>query len=202
MYKKKKILGVILARGGSKRLKGKNIKALAGRPLIAWTIGEALASKYMDKLIVSTDDERIAGISRRCGAETPFMRPRRLATDNARSVDAVIHAIDKMSSFGERYDLVLLLQPTSPFRTAKDIDNAIRLLFLKNAKMVVSICKAGHDRFYRLNGAIYLACCDYLKRKKAFMTGKTFAYVMPEERSLDIDDEMDFKFAEFIKRGR
>lgn len=227
MYKKNRILAVITARGGSKRLPGKNIKPLRGKPLIAWTIEAAKGSRYIDRIIVSTDDKKITAISLKYGAETPFMRPPRLAQDMSKSVDAVLHTIDWMKKKeGVGCDLVILLQPTSPLRSAADIDGAVDIFFSKNAASVVSVCDTGipcnitgtlapDDRMvefgrmkgktsYRINGAIYLTREDYIKRHKTFIGKRTFAYIMPKSRSVDIDDEFDFKLAEFLLmvRGR
>jgi len=230
MYKGKNILGLISARGGSKGLPRKNIKPLLGKPLIAWTIEQALASKYLDSVIVSTDDKEIADISKKYGAEVPFMRPKELAVDKARGIDVVLHAIGWLKENDKRkqYDLMMLLQPTSPLRRFEDIDKVIEFLFLKEAKAIVSVCEIDHhplwantlpeDRcmkdfikqeimnknrqelpvFYRLNGAIYLAYCNYMEKHKSFFGEKSFAYIMPRERSVDIDDEIDFKLAEII----
>lgn len=235
MYRGKNILGLIPARGGSKGLPRKNIKPLSGKPIIAWTIEQALASRYLDRLIVSTDDEEIAEVSRKYGAEIPFMRPKELAEDNAKGIDVVLHAIDWLMKNDRRkqYDLIMLLQPTSPLRKFDDIDKAIELLFFKKAKAIVSVCKVDHHPlwantlpedgcmkdfirkeimnenrqklpiFYRLNGAIYIAHCDYLKKQKSFFGKETFAYIMPKERSIDVDNELDLKLIEnmFIIKG-
>ena len=230
MYKGKNILGLIPARGGSKGLPRKNIKPLLGKPLIAWTIEEALASKYLDRLIVSTDDKEIAEISKKYGAEVPFIRPKELAEDNAKGIDVALHAIDwlKKNDKQKQYDLLMLLQPTSPLRTTEDIDKAIELLFLKDAKAIVSVCEVDHyplwsntlpengcmkdfirkeimnknrqelPIFYRLNGCIYLAYCSYLQKQRSFFGEKSFAYIMPKERSIDIDGEIDFRLAEIL----
>jgi N-acylneuraminate cytidylyltransferase/CMP-N,N'-diacetyllegionaminic acid synthase len=230
MYKGKSILALIPARGGSKGLPRKNIRPLLGKPLIAWTIEQALASKYLDRVIVSTDSEEIAEISKKYGAEVPFMRPKKLATDEVKSIDVVLHAVKWMEENDGSYDLLMLLQPTSPLRTVEDIDKAVELLFGKGAIAVVSVCKVDHHPywsnvlpedgcmenfirpeainknrqglpiFYRLNGAIYLAYCDYLKQEKTFFGDKTFAYIMPKERSIDIDEEIDFILAELLRR--
>lgn len=230
MYKGKTILGLIPARGGSKGLPRKNIKPLLGKPLIAWTIEQALASKYLDRVVVSTDDEKIAEISRKYGAKVPFMRPKELATDEARRIDVVLHAIDWMEKNDNSYDLIMLLQPTPPLRTSEDIDRGIELLFFKKAQSVVSVCKTEHHPywsnilpkngcmkdfikaeimnknrqelpvFYRLNGAIYLAYWNYLKRCRSFFNQETFAYIMPQERSIDIDNKVDFKLAEILMK--
>ena len=228
MYKGKNILGLIPARGGSKGLPRKNIKPLSGKPLIAWTIEQALASKYLDRVVVSTDDKEIAEISKEYGAEVPFIRPKELAEDNAKGIDVVLHAIDWLKENDKRkqYDLIMLLQPTSPLRRSEDTDKAIELLFLREAKAIVSVCEVDHHPlwantlpedgcmkdfiridimnknrqelpvFYRLNGAIYLAYCNYLKEQKSFFGKETFAYIMPKERSIDVDNKLDLKLIE------
>ncbi len=228
MYKGKTILGLIPARGGSKSLPRKNIRPLLGRPLIAWTIEQTLASKYLDRVLVSTDDEEIAEISKKYGTEVPFMRPKELATDEVKGIDVVLHAINWMDKNGNPYDLIMVVQPTSPLRTSEDIDRAIGLLFFKKAQAVVSVAETKHHPywsntlpkdgcmknfvrseimnknrqelpvFYRLNGAIYLAYWDYLKEQKSFLGKETFAYLMSPERSVDVDSEMDFRFTEFL----
>jgi len=234
LYKGKTILGLIPARGGSKGLPRKNIKPLSDKPLIAWTIEQALASKYLDRIAVSTDDKEIAEVSKKYGADVPFIRPKELAEDNAKGIDVVLHAIDwlKKNDRRKQYDLMMLLQPTSPLRTTEDIDKAIELLFLKKAKAIVSVCEVDHHplwantlpedgcmkdfirkevmnknrqelpKFYRLNGAIYIAYCDYLQKQKSFFGKDTFAYIMPKSRSMDIDDEIDFRLAEILIKGK
>lgn len=221
-------MGLIPARGGSKGLQGKNILPLSGKPLIAWTIEQSLTSKYLDRVVVSTDAEEIAAVARSYGAEVPFVRPPELSTDQAKAIDVILHAIEYFSVRGESYDLVMLLQPTSPLRAVQDIDNAVELLFSKEAQSVVSVCEAEHHPygmnmlppdgsledflkseannsnrqelpvFFRINGAIYLAYIAYLQAQKSFVGKDTFAYIMPRERSVDIDSIFDFKFAEFL----
>lgn len=199
MYKNKRILALIPARGGSKRLSKKNIRPLSGEPLIARTIEQAKNSKYIDRIIVSTDDEEIAGISKKYGAEVPFLRPRELAADNSKSVDVILHAVERLKNNDSCiYDLIILLQPTSPLRASEDIDKALELLFTKEAEAVVSVCKDGHEGSYKPNGAIYSASYNYIKKYGGFFGGKTLDYVMPEDRSVDIDDETDFRLAEFL----
>lgn len=232
MYKGKKILALIPARSGSKGLPKKNIRLFAGKPLIAWTIEQALASKYLDEVIVSTDDLGISKIARKYGAQVPFLRPRKLATSSAKIVEVMIHALNFLEKKAHRFDLVMLLQPTSPLRKTGDIEGAIKLLFRKNARAVVSVCPVEHHPFlynildkndkmanfsklpvanknrqelpeyYRINGAIYLAFAHLLRRDKSFITKSTYAYKMPRERSADIDTEIDFDFAQFLKSGR
>ncbi len=158
------------------------------------------------------------------------MRPKELAEDNAKGIDVVLHAIDwlKKNNKQKQYDLLMLLQPTLPLRATEDIDKAIELLFLKEAKAIVSVCEVDHHPlwantlpedarmkdfirkeiinknrqelpvFYRLNGAIYLAYCNYIKEHKSFFGKDTFAYIMPKEKSIDIDDEFDFLFTELL----
>ena len=230
MYKGQNILGLIPARGGSKELPRKNIKPLLGKPLIAWTIEQALASKYLDRVVVSTDDKEIAEISKKYGAGVPFIRPKELAKDSAKGINVVLHAIDwfKKGDRQKQYDLIMLLQPTSPLRKSEDIDKSIEYLFLKEAKAIASVCDVDHHPlwanilpengcmkdfirpettnknrqelpvFYRLNGAIYLAYCNYIKERKSFFGKETFAYIMPKERSTDIDNKIDFELVQII----
>lgn len=228
MYKGKTILALIPARGGSKGVPKKNIRLLLHKPLIAYTIETALEVDFLDKIIVSTEDLEIAKISREYGAEVPFLRPYELATDEAKSIDVILHAMDWMEKEHGTFNLILLLQPTSPFRNSEDIKTALDIFFEKNARAVVSVCEAEHSplwmntlnddlnmkdfirkdilnknrqelgKYYRINGAIYIAEWDYLRQNKTFFGDKTYAYIMPKERSIDIDTEMDFKFAEFL----
>lgn len=229
MFNGKRIIALIPARGGSKGLPRKNILLFAGKPLIAWTIEQALASNYLDRVIVSTDDNEIADVSKSYGADVPFIRPKELATDDAKAIDVISHTIDYLLKHDGPFDILLLLQPTSPLRTSQDIENAIALLFAKKAKAVVSVCEAKHHPywsntlpedgcmkdfirldilnknrqelpiFYRLNGAIYLTYCDYLKKDSGFFGDRTYAYIMPPERSIDIDTKVDFRLAEILK---
>lgn len=232
MYKNKKILALIPARGGSKGIPRKNIKPLLGKPLIAWTIEQGKRSKYIDRIIISTEDEEIAEISKKYGAQAPFLRPKELATDETKGIDVVLHTIEWMKRNNESFDLIMLLQPVSPLRTSEDIDKAVELLFSKNAMAIISVCEVDHHpywvnrlpengcmenflkpevmnkgrqeltTFYRLNGAIYLAYCDYIAKQKGFFGNESFAYIMPKERSVDIDDEMDFILAEFLMKNK
>jgi CMP-N,N'-diacetyllegionaminic acid synthase len=196
MFNNKKILAIIPARGGTKRLPGKNILNLAGKPLIAWSIEAALGSKYIDRVIVSTDDTVIAKISREYGAEVPFIRPNELATDESSSVSVVLHAINMLKEKGEEYEYIMLLQPTSPLRTTENIDESLELLRSSNSDASVSVCEAEHsplwsntlpqdsdfsnfldysivnkrsqdlNQYYRLNGAIYLCLTKRLSEEK------------------------------------
>lgn len=231
MYKNKKILAVVPARGASKGLPKKNVKHLLNKPLIAWTIDAAKGSKYIDKTIVSTDDQNIAKVSRRYGIEIPFLRPKMLSRDSSSSVDVVIHAIKFFKNKGINFDIYVLLQPTSPLRKHNDIDDAIKTLFKKNAKAVISVTEASFPplwtntlprdgsmrnflpskivnrnrqslpKFFQPNGAVFTGFVDYLSEKKAFYGDKTFAYIMPKDRSVDIDDIIDFKLAELLLKS-
>ena len=138
-----KVLGLINARGGSKGVPRKNIKLLCGKPLIAWSIEAGLNSKYVNKLVVSTDDSEIAEISRKYGADVPFLRPKELASDNSLQIDAIKHAIHFLEESGHYFDIILLLQPTTPLRKTADIDCSLKLLFEENADTVISITDVG-----------------------------------------------------------
>ncbi len=229
MYNNKKVLAIIPARGGSKRLPGKNILDLAGKPLIAWTIEAARQSRFIDKVVVSTDDKVIMQISLKYGADVPFLRPPELATDTASSIDVVYHAINFFKENGESYDYIILLQPTSPLRTSKDIDNAFEMLNDKT-KAVVSVCETDHPplwsntlpedlsmkdfikpeiknkrsqdlpKYYRLNGAVYISELEYLKKNYDFFGNETRTFIMSRENSVDIDTKLDFRLVScFLK---
>ena len=139
MYENKRILALIPARGGSKGIPHKNIAPLAGKPLIQYSIDAARGSSYIDSVLVSTDDEEIARVSRDCGAQVPFLRPEALASDTAKTVDAVLHAVETLRDMGEAFDSLVLLQPTSPLRTAEEIDGAIERFFAYGREAVVSV---------------------------------------------------------------
>ena len=138
----KKIIAIIPARGGSKGLPKKNVKEIMGKPLIAWTIEQALASKYLDKIVVSTDNEEIKLISEKYGAEVPFLRPKVLARDDSPTIDVIMHAINWFEKREEYFDIIVLLEPTSPLRKEDDIDNAIEL-FIKNIDKADSLVSVG-----------------------------------------------------------
>ena len=222
-------MAVIPARGGSKGVPRKNVRLLNGKPLIAYSIEAGLASQYISHLIVSTDDPEIASISRSCGADVPFLRPSELATDEASSVDAALHSLNTIEEAkGIRYDVVVLLQPTSPLRTAEDIDNVLQLLFTSNAHSVVSFYQVeqGHPQYmyliennrpvpllekqtlnvrrqefpkvYVRNGAIYAVRRDVLVSQRNFYGHDMRAYIMPFKRSINIDVEFDLALAEFL----
>lgn len=222
----KKVLGLITARGGSKGLPGKNIKDLCGKPLIAWTIEAAKSSKYIDTLILSSDDDKIISVAKQFGCEVPFIRSAELAGDKTPSIDVVIDALEKM----EGYEWLVLLQPTSPLRTTADIDEAITKCISLNAPACVSVCESQESPFwmffmkdafltpvidrplierrqdlpkaYSLNGAIYIARVEWIKQTKNFLSEITIAYEMPIERSIDIDNENDFALVELNLKSK
>lgn len=227
MFEGKRVLAIIPARGGSKGLPGKNIRPLAGKPLIAWTIEAAKSSEYIDKIIVSSDSQEICQIAEQHGAEVPFIRPAELATDHAKGTDVILHAVDWLEQNDEYFDLILVLQPTSPLRTTSDIDGALAHYAETGAKSVVSVCKTDHHpwwsntlpangemidfipakaqknrqelpEYYRLNGAIYLSERSYLNSPSASSGIGTFAYIMDTDQSIDIDSLLDLKLAELL----
>ncbi len=139
MYGEKRILALIPARGGSKGIPHKNVVLLGGKPLIQYTIDAGLKSRYIDTVMVSTDDREIAETAERCGARVPFLRPAELASDTAKTIDAVLHAVETLREAGETYDCLVLLQPTSPLRTAEDIDGAVERFYACGRQGVVSV---------------------------------------------------------------
>ena len=141
MKNNNKFLAIVPARAGSKGIKDKNIVELNGKPLIAYSIESGIKSKYIDKVVVTTDGKEIAKVARKYGAEVPFMRPSYLSSDTAKTIDAVIHCIEEMKKLGEEYDYMVLLQPTQPLRQAWHIDEAIELILEKNEEALVSVSK-------------------------------------------------------------
>lgn len=226
-----RILAIITARSGSKGLKHKNIKKINGKPLIAYTIEAAKNSGIFMDIIVSTDSEKYADISKEYGASVPFLRSKELSSDTATSIDVILSVIEKMEELGSIYDYFMLLQPTSPLRTSNNIVEAYDLLKQKNANTVVGVCETEHsplisntldpslllDKFldkaknmrrqdmpvyYRINGAIYICKVEYFKKYKDFYKEKSYAYIMNKRESVDIDDEIDFKLAEAIMKEK
>ncbi|OVE80235.1 hypothetical protein BVY02_00890 [bacterium J17] len=230
---KSQFLALIPARGGSKRLPRKNILPLAGKPLIDWSIEAALKSNCFSKILVSTDCGEIAAVSREAGADVPFIRPDKFSGDTATSIDVARHAIEFLEEQGDSYEYLVLLQPTSPFRTAEDIQKAIEILEQKSADGVISLVEVSEHpylantlpengsldsflreevkeirtqdlpKFFKPNGAIYVNRISSLLEEGSFYLSKNcFSYVMPKERSVDIDTELDFRFAKFlVERG-
>ncbi|SNS21680.1 N-acylneuraminate cytidylyltransferase [Humidesulfovibrio mexicanus] len=228
MYKGRRILATINARGGSKGLPGKNIRDLGGLPLIAWSIREGRRSAFIDRLIVSSDDEGILAVARAHGAETPFVRPAELAQDDTPGVDPVLHAVAALGP--EAFDYVVLLQPTSPLRTVEDIDGCIAACLDEAGPCMISVSEAEKSPYYMFtmdagkrmapvipqerfhtrrqdlpqvvtpNGAVYVADCAWLARTRSYLTPETRAYLMPRERSLDVDSLLDFEICELMLR--
>lgn len=224
------MIAIVPARGGSKGLPGKNIRAMADKPMIAHTILEALKSKYINEVIVSTDDQVIADIADEYGASCPFIRPDNLSQDDSLAVDNYIYTIDRLNKdFGYSIDDFIVLQPTSPLRTVGDIDGAIELFKSKNADSVISYVQETHpvswhkyinedNRFedifqnkllnrqdcresYYPNGAIYVFKYSLIKSRQ-YYSENSFAFIMPKNRSVDIDYIDDFEYAEFLLRKR
>ncbi len=230
MYENKKILAIVPARGGSKRLPKKNLMKLNGKPLIAYSIEAAKDSKYIDDVILSSESEEIIDVARKWGAEVPFVRPQELAEDTTRSIDVVTHALETLS---ESYDAVILLQPTSPLRTTADIDNAIEDFYKKDAVSVIGVCEVEHSplwsntldesmsmenflddkynnsrsqdlpMYYRINGAFYMSRTKSVLANETFFVKKDiYAYLMSQEDSVDIDTKLDFIVANAILKER
>jgi CMP-N,N'-diacetyllegionaminic acid synthase len=226
------MIALIPARGGSKGLPGKNIRPLNGRPLIGWTILAAVQSKNIDRVIVSTDDEAIAEVARGFGAEIPFMRPPTLAKDSSLAIETYVYTINRLVNDGATVDAITILLPTAPLRTSADIDASIELFNTKNADSVISYYKAPHpvqwhkyidekgvlrsvlpegdmllnrqthSETYLPNGAIYVFRADLVVNQRKYYSDRTFPYIMPIERSVDIDTLQDFELAEFyLSRG-
>jgi N-acylneuraminate cytidylyltransferase len=225
MIQGKSILAIIPARGGSKGIPRKNIRMLVGKPLIAWTIEEAKKSKYIDRLILSSEDEEIIKVAQEWGCEVPFIRPAALANDETPGIEPILHAINTLQ---EKYDYVVLLQPTSPLRLADDIDGCIETCLFYSSPSCVSVAEVDQHPYlmysidktesmspllnrevencrrqdflvvYILNGAVYVAASAWLQQNRSFLSSSTKAYIMPKERSLDIDDDRDLFLCEML----
>ena len=222
-------IAIIPARSGSKGVKDKNIKELCGKPLMAYTIEATIKSKIFDCIHVSTDSEEYARIAKEYGADVPFLRDEEYATDTASTWDAVKNVLSKYSEFGKGFDMVTILQPTSPLRTSEDICNAYRLFCEKKALSVVSVCEVEHspllcntlgedlslnnfidlnkvgrrqdmDKFYRINGGIYMIAAKIVTDINELYGKQSYAYIMDCRSSIDIDSELDFEYAEIIMK--
>ena len=219
-----KVLAVVPARGGSKGLPRKNILDLAGRPLIAWTLAAAQQSQFIDRCVVSTDDEEIAEVARAYGGDVPFMRPAELAGDTAETFSAIEHALQQLPG----YDILVILQPTSPLRIAEDIDQALREMQRHGAPSCVSVVEPAkspywsyridddgrleplmHPKYstmrrqelptsYVLNGAVYATRIDWLLENGNCPSELTVPLVMPAERPIDIDNAFDLEVAALV----
>lgn len=221
------LVAVIPSRGGSKGIIRKNIKEFLGRPLVEWSIEVGLACRYVDRVIVSTEDEEIARVAIKAGAEVPFLRPKELARDDTPGVDPVIDLLRRDCSIGD----VVLLQPTSPLRSVKNIEEIIELRSMQDAESAVSVnlcekhpdlmytmkensslvsytgrerkaCRQEFSEVYTLNGALFLATRDFLLREQTFITRETIGYIMAIEDSIDIDCQYDWDIAEMLMRKK
>lgn len=223
------ILAIIPARGGSKGLPGKNIRPLLGKPLLTWTIEAALHCPRLDRVILSSDNAEIIAIAREAGCEAPFVRPAPLATDGASAMAVVWHVCNTLE---KHYGWVVWLQPTSPLRTSDDIAACLALCLEGGAPAAVSMTpvakpphwmvtldQAGHPHpllgdewhnsqrqetppVYLPNGAVYVANIAWLAKTGTFLTPESAVYLMPPERSIDIDTATDFRLAEIFLEER
>lgn len=223
-------LAIIPARSGSKGIKDKNIKVLAGKPLMAYSIETAIESGLFQEIMVSTDSEKYACIARKYGAKVPFLRSQRNSGDTASTWDTIIEIINEYGKNGIVFDSFCLLQPTSPLRTSDDIIKAYDLFKIKKAYSVVSMTeleypidwcgKIGADLsidgfvgrddisqrqtkpvYYRPNGAIYIADIQEFLKDQFLYRKRGYAYLMPKERSVDIDTEYEFNYVEYFMKG-
>lgn len=232
MIDNKSVIALIPARGGSKGLTRKNIKELHGKPLIAWTIQEALVSKYIDRVIVSSEDAEIIRISQSYGAEIPFIRPRELADDKTSGMEVVLHAIQWLKTNKISSDIIILLQPTSPLRQCTDIDEALESFIKNKANSIISVTPVDHHpywsntlpenlnmdsflredvincnrqdlpQFYRLSGSLFISYSDLLLTTKSFFCKNSLAHIIPTERSIDIDSELDFEICKLLLEAK
>ncbi|WP_299266783.1 acylneuraminate cytidylyltransferase family protein [uncultured Psychrosphaera sp.] len=219
----KKVLAIIPARGGSKRLPKKNILDLAGKPLISWTINAALSSQFIDKVMVTTDDKDIADISRLAGAEVPFMRKKELSSDTASSIDVALDVINFYEDKGDNFDSIILLQPTSPLRTSSNIDEAIEMYHFNQANYVISVAECDHsplwcntlpsdfslkgfisekviskrsqdlEMYYRLNGAIYICNIKEIRNNNSFFSDNN-SFAYVMKKENSVDIDDEFDF--------
>lgn len=222
-----KVLGIIPARGGSKGVPRKNIRPLAGKPMIAYSIEAALGAKSLADVVVSTEDEEIARIAKDLGAWVPFLRPAELAQDSTPSFPVAEYTINRLKEMGKSYDAAAWLQPTSPLRRSGDIDRALQILFESDTDSVVSVepvedyhpcrlyrLKDGYldliqkddgsglrqrlDVVYHRNGAVYAFKTEVLMKYHNFFGEKIQPYEMPRSRSVNVDDEYDLLIADFL----
>lgn len=231
MINNKKILAIIPARAGSKGIKDKNIIDLNGKPLIAYSIEAGLSSKYIDKVVVTTDGEQIADVARKYGADVPFLRPNNLASDTSKTIDAVIHCIEELNKYNEEYDYMVLLQPTQPLRQSWHIDEAIELILEKDEDALVSVSKVndhpilmrtidenGHTKnllqecstkrrqdfpnYYKVNGAIYINKINENLNSNTSLNDNELAYIMDSKYDVDIDELLDLHIAELVMKKK
>lgn len=231
MYKAKRFLAIVPARGGSKGIPRKNLVQINNKPLIQYTIDEALSSKYLDDIIVSTDDLEITEISKQLGASVPYLRPAHLAADESKMIDTIIHVIEKQKELGLEYDYVILLQPTQPLRKSWHIDEAIESIVKYNQESLVSVSKVQEhpllirklnedgglepllkmnstvrrqdfEDYYKINGAIYINKIDSTLNISTSFNDNKFAYVMGGQFDIDIDERFDLEVFKLILSSR
>jgi len=227
MAKKLKILGVIPARGGSKGMPKKNIKNLGKHPVLAYTIFQALKSKFLTEVVVSSDDSQIIKIAKKYGAKAPFVRPKHLSTDKALAVPTIQQAVDFMEKQnGFNYDYIVMLQPTCPFTLAKDLDQSLKKLISTKSDSVISVVEVGPIHPWRMkkiikdklvdyskekvenmprqklpkvyirSGDIYATKRDVLMKRNSFKGKSSKPYIIPLDRSMNVDSISDFWLAE------
>ncbi|MGL5765498.1 MAG: cytidylyltransferase domain-containing protein [Sarcina sp.] len=230
MYNNKRVLAIIPARAGSKGIKDKNIIDLNGKPLIAYSIEQGLDSNYIDKVLVSTDGEKIAKIAKQYGAKVPFLRPKHIAGDEAKTIDVMLHAIEFLGNNKEVYDYVVLLQPTQPLRTGAQIDEAIEALESSNSNGLVSVSKVKEHpilmrtinngklhnllnvsstvrrqdmaEYYKVNGVIYINKINNEFNKNTSLNDNELPYIIDEKFFVDIDDLFDLEIAKIAMNNR
>jgi N,N'-diacetyl-8-epilegionaminate cytidylyltransferase len=222
------VVGFIFARGGSKGVVRKNIRPIAGKPLIAYAIETARGSALIDRVVVSTDDEEIAAVSRQYGAEVPFIRPDELAQDDTPEREAWQHALRAVEAAGDKVDVFICIPTTSPFRSSEDLDSCIRCLLESDADIVITVRPGARSPYYNMvvldeegyarlvippeesihqrhdvpavydmTTVAYAARPDYVLSTDYIFDGKVKAVLVSAEAGMDIDTEMDLKFAEF-----
>lgn len=214
-----RVLGLIPARAGSQRLPGKNLRPLAGRPMLDWTLDAALGATTLDAVVVSTDDPGVAGLARARGVEV-VDRPAALAGSEASVIDAVLHALD---TIGGDWELLVLLQPTSPLRLASDIDGAVTLCRERAAPSVIGVSPLAKPPGFHgrvddkgryapasetaaglsvINGAVYVGRPDRLRAERTFQSDRTLAWPMPADRGWDVDAIEEFAACDALLRAR
>jgi len=223
-----KILAVIPAKSISKRLPGKNLKLLNHKPIISYTIEVAINCRLFNNIFISTDSIEIKDIALSHGLKIPFLRPMELCDDHVRNIDVVRHILEELPEFKIQHDSIMLLQPTSPFRNEKDIKNAVLLFKENECNSVISVTEynispfhtfyinsnqlkplwqkyylknetsTNTDKLYRPNGSIFLTKMEYFLQYNTFVSEDAVPYIMPRIRSVDIDEDVDYYFAEFL----
>jgi len=222
-----RVLALIPAKGKSTRLPRKNIINFCGKPLLAWTVQAALDTGLFEDVIVSTEDKEIAEVAKTFGANVPFIRPEKLAVDPAGVEVVALDALERLEVLGKNYDTIVILLPTSPLRVASDIEEAVALFRSKNAVSLMSVSEYDHSPYsayeddgrgylkpifkemnrlksqelpkaYRCNGAIHILNVAFFKQEQSYTCSPLLKYVMPRDRSVDIDSIEDLRFAEFL----